>query len=44
MKGVVRFGKKGTLSPRDVGPYEISQRVGNVAYKLRLPSEIALVY
>ena len=27
MKGVVRFGKKGKLSPRYVGPYEIKQRV-----------------
>ena len=32
MKEVVRFGKKGKLSPRYVGPYEILQRVGKVAY------------
>ena len=31
MKGVVRFCKKGKLSPRYVGPYEILQRVGKVA-------------
>ena len=31
MKGVMRFGKKGKLSPRYMGPYEISQRVGKVA-------------
>ena len=37
MKGVVRFGKKGRLSPRFVGPYEILQRVGKVAYLLKLP-------
>ena len=39
MKGVMRFGKKGKLSPHYVGPYEISQRVGKVAYELRLRSE-----
>ena len=32
MKGVVRFDKKGKLSSRYVGPYEILQRVGKVAY------------
>ena len=35
MKGVVRFCKKGKLSPRYVGPYEIFQRVGKVAYGLK---------
>ena len=44
MKGVVRFGKKGKLNPRYVGPYKILQRVGKVAYELRLPSEIASVH
>ena len=37
MKGVVRFGKKGKLSPRYVGPYEILKRVGKVAYELIIP-------
>ena len=32
MKGVVRFGKKGKLSPRYIGPYRISKRIGNVVY------------
>ena len=41
MKGVVRFGKKRKLSPRYVGPYEILQNIGKVAYDLRLPSELA---
>ncbi|WMV41658.1 hypothetical protein MTR67_035043 [Solanum verrucosum] len=30
MKGVMRFGKKGKLSPRYVGPYQISKRIGFV--------------
>ena len=38
MKGVVRFGKKGKLSPRYVGPYEIVQRVDKVEHELKLPS------
>ena len=37
MKGVMRFGKKGKFSPRHIGPYRISKRVGNVAYELELP-------
>ena len=41
MKEVVRFSKKGKLSPRYVGPYEILQRVGKVAYELKLPSELS---
>ncbi|WMV47156.1 hypothetical protein MTR67_040541 [Solanum verrucosum] len=36
MKGVMRFGKKGKLSPRYIGPYRIVKRVGNVAYELEL--------
>ena len=43
MKGVVRFCKKGKLSPRYLGPYRIFQRVGKVAYELKIPSELALV-
>ncbi|KAM2298236.1 hypothetical protein ACFXTI_000225 [Malus domestica] len=31
-KGVVRFGKRGKLSPRYIGPYQIVERVGEVAY------------
>ena len=43
-KGVVRFGKKGKLSPRYIGPYQITERVGGVAYKLSLPPELARVH
>jgi len=44
MKGVMRFGKKGKLSPRYIGPYRIIRRVGQVAYELELPSELEFVH
>nr|XP_009764680.1 PREDICTED: uncharacterized protein LOC104216360 [Nicotiana sylvestris] len=37
MKGIMRFGKKGKLSPRYVGPYRIIRRIGRVEYDLDLP-------
>ena len=43
-KGVVRFGKKGKLAPRYVGPIKILERVGKVAYRLELPSELSNVH
>ncbi|WMV42149.1 hypothetical protein MTR67_035534 [Solanum verrucosum] len=44
MKGDMRFGKKGKLSPRYIGPYRILERVGNVSYELELPVELAAVH
>ena len=43
-KGVMRFGKKGKLSPRYIGPFEIIERVGSVAYKLNLPEELSAIH
>ncbi|GKB29477.1 putative reverse transcriptase domain-containing protein [Tanacetum coccineum] len=43
-KGVMRFGKKGKLAPRYVGPFEILERIGLVAYRLRLPNKLSEVH
>nr|XP_011462115.1 PREDICTED: uncharacterized protein LOC105350846 [Fragaria vesca subsp. vesca] len=43
-KGVVRFGKRGKLSPRYIDPYEIIERVGSLAYRLALPPELSRIH
>ena len=44
MKGVVRFGKKGKLSLRYGGPFEVKEVVGPVAYRIALPPKLAGVH
>jgi hypothetical protein len=43
-KGVQRFGIKGKLAPRYVGPFEIIEVCGPVAYRIRLPSQLAAIH
>ena len=43
-RGVIRFGKRGKLSPRFIGPFEILERVGTVAYRLALSPSMSGVH
>ena len=40
----MRFGKRGKLGPRFIGPYENMSKVGPVAYKLKLPPELSRIH
>jgi hypothetical protein len=43
-KGVQRFGIKRKLAPRYIGPYEIKEICGPVAYKLKLPPHMSAIH
>ncbi|GJW15555.1 hypothetical protein Tco_0019688 [Tanacetum coccineum] len=43
-KGVIRFGKRGKLNPRYIGPFEIIAKVETVAYRLELPEQLSRVH
>ncbi|GJX69235.1 putative reverse transcriptase domain-containing protein, partial [Tanacetum coccineum] len=43
-KGMIRFGKRGKLNPRYIGPFQIIERIDPVAYRLELPQELSRVH
>ena len=43
-KGLTRFGNKGKLKPRYVGPFEILKKIGRVAYELALPPHMQHIH
>jgi hypothetical protein len=44
IRGIKRFGVKGKLAPRYIGPYQIQSRRGEVAYQLSLPENLSAVH
>ncbi|GJU99828.1 putative reverse transcriptase domain-containing protein [Tanacetum coccineum] len=43
-KGVVRFGKRGKLNSRYIGPFKVLSKVGDVAYRIKLPQQLSRVH
>ncbi|KAL6211896.1 hypothetical protein ACLB2K_017119 [Fragaria x ananassa] len=43
-KGEIHFGKRGKLSPRYIGPYAVTERIGPIAYRLRLSPDLSRVH
>ncbi|GKC50054.1 hypothetical protein Tco_1072799, partial [Tanacetum coccineum] len=43
-KGVIRFGKRGKLNHRYIGPFKIIGKVGTIAYRLKLPEQLNRVH
>ncbi len=44
MKGIMRFGKKGKLSPRYIGPFDMVEKISLVAYKIALPPVLSSIH
>ncbi|XP_042984803.1 uncharacterized protein LOC122313690 [Carya illinoinensis] len=44
MKGIMRFGKKGKLSPRYLGTFDVLERIGAAAYRLDLPPQLSAIH